>query len=111
MSNKQRITGHLNAFTTGTGRGTFDDVIEAAKQGRKDEALGILAFSATNMTSIEDWTMVGIATVTVEFFPREQIVAREVEGLREQLRQHRINAHAAEQALLDKISKLQAITA
>lgn len=104
-----RITGHLNVFTTGSYRGTFDDVLQAAASGDHDRAVKMLGFSTTDMSSCENWTMVGIATITVEFFPREQIVAREVESLREQLREHRIRAHAAEQALLDKISKLQAI--
>lgn len=107
----KRITGHLNAFTTGSYRGTFDDVLDAAQRGNNDNAVNMLSFSSTDMESASDWTMVGVATITVKFFPREQIVAREVESLREQLRQHRIKAHADEQALLDQISKLQAIAA
>lgn len=63
------------------------------------------------MSSVKDWTEVGVVSVTVEFFPREAIVSKQIEGLREQLRQHRINAERAEQAILSQISKLTAITA
>jgi len=87
----------------------FDHVANSIKDGKNDQALAALWFGNHDMSKAKDWHEVGVATITVDFFPREAIVSKQIEGLREQLRQHRINAEQAEQAILSQISKLLAI--
>jgi len=105
-----RVKGTVKAWTASNYQ-DFDYVAQAIKDGKSDQAFDALWFRNHDMSSVKDWTEVGIATITVEFFPREAIVSKQIEGLREQLRQHRINAEQAEQAILSQISKLTAITA
>ena len=105
---KTKVTGHLKAWTTNAWD-NYDRVQEHADKGENDEVVNLLSFSMCDMSHVTNWTEVGVATITVEFYPREQVVAKQIEGLSEQLRQHRIKAHEAEQAILSQISKLTAI--
>lgn len=56
------------------------------------------------------WIELGVATVTVDCYPRAAITAKQVDILREQLRQHRVEAEQAEQTILAQISNLLALT-
>ena len=105
--NSKKITGHTKAWVSS--RYGFDRMEQEIAAGRNDNAVNQLSFTNSDMSDCYGWVEVGVATVTVEFFPSDQIVAKQVEELREQLRQHRIRAHEAEQAILAQISKLQAI--
>lgn len=105
-----KVKGTVKAWTTSTWN-DFDHVMGLIKDGGNDEACHVLGYSNGDMSGTGNWTEVGIATITVEFFPREAIVSKQIEGLREQLRQHRVNAEQAEQAILSQISKLTAIAA
>lgn len=102
----QKITGHVKAWASvGWAAQRLNDHIKA---GEIDDATAVMTYTNLDMSD-NGYIEVGIATITVEFYPREQIVAKQVDGLREQLRQHRIKAHQAEQAILEQISKLQAL--
>jgi len=105
-----RVKGTVKAWTTSQ---WFDiaHIENLVKDDQGDDAAQKLSYTNSDMSDTADWVEVGIATITVEFFPREAIVSKQIEGLREQLRQHRINAEQAEQAILSQISKLTAITA
>lgn len=105
-----KVKGTAKAWTTSNWSG-FDHIETLIKNGRNDDAATGMAYSNNDMSHVKEWTEVGIATITVEFFPREAIVSKQIEGLREQLRQHRVNAELAERAILDQISNLTAITA
>lgn len=104
-----RVKGTVKVWTTG-GYADFDYVSDLIKNGDNDRACSILGYSNANMSGTS-WAEVGVATITVEFFHREAIVSKQIEGLREQLRQHRVNAEMAERAILDQISNLTAISA
>jgi hypothetical protein len=52
---------------------------------------------------------VGVATITVTLHPRDELVAKELEGLNTQLQKVRAENHMRENAILDRISKLQAL--
>lgn len=105
----QKFTGHVKAWTTSKWH-DFGVVQSTIAAGENDKAASELGYTNHDMSGSDDWVEVGIATITVEFFPADKIVAKQVEGLHEQLRQHRIRAHEAEQAILSQISKLQALT-
>lgn len=62
------------------------------------------------MSDMDDWVEVGTAEVTVTFYPRETTLAKELDGLNSQLQKVRAENHMRENAILDRISKLQAIT-
>lgn len=104
-----KIKGTVKAWQTSK-YSDFDAICNRAKNDA-DEAISMIAYSNSDMSIHSGWVEIGVATITVEFFHREAIVAKQVEGLREQLRQHRINAEQAEQAILSQISKLTAIAA
>jgi hypothetical protein len=50
-----------------------------------------------------------MATITVTLHPRDELVAKELEGLSTQLQKVRAENHMRENAILDRISKLQAL--
>jgi hypothetical protein len=48
-----------------------DAIERSASQGKHDEVCSALMYSTENMSHRPDWTEVGVATITVDFFPRE----------------------------------------
>jgi len=103
-----KVKGTVKAWVTQYGA-KLDQIESSIKDGNKDAAVSGLYYTNAPMQT-DGWFEVGVATITVEFFPREAIVSKQIEGLREQLRQHRVNAENAEQAILSQISNLMAIT-
>jgi hypothetical protein len=104
-----QATATIKAWTTSKWR-DIDYVQELINEGNTTEALAALCFSNNDMSDMEDWTEVGTAEVTVTFHPRDTVVAKELEGLKVQLERVRADNHMRENAILDRISKLQAIT-
>jgi hypothetical protein len=109
MSTPIKFTGTTKAWTTSTWH-NIDHVLETVKQEHLNEAADELSFTNNNMSHIEDWTEVGIAEITVTFYPRDTVVAKELDGLNTQLQKVRAENQQRENAILDRISKLQAIT-
>ena len=105
-----KVKGTARVWTTNQWN-CFNTIETLIKDGCNDRAVASMSYSDNDMSNVTGWSEVGIATITVEFFPREAIVSKQIEGLREQLRQHRVNAELAERAILDQISNLTAITA
>lgn len=56
------------------------------------------------------YPLIGTAEVTVTLHSNDEIVQRQITSLHAQLQDARAQAHLAEQAILEKISKLQALT-
>ena len=108
MSTPITFTGTTKAWTTSKWR-NIDHVLETVKQGDLKTAADELSFSNHDMSSAEDWAEVGVATITVTFHPREELVSKELEGLNAQLQKVRAENHMRENAILDRISKLQAL--
>lgn len=103
------FTATLKVWTTSQWR-NLDYVTDLIDQGNTDEAASALTYTTHDMSDCLDWTEVGTAKVTVTFFPRETVVAKELDGLKAQLEQVRAENHLRENVILDRISKLQAIT-
>jgi hypothetical protein len=99
----------LKAWTTS--RWQSPSQIESlVREGKAQEALGQLMYTNSDMSDHEDWTEIGVAEVSVTFHPREEIVAKELEGLQAQLEKVRADNHMRENAILERISNLQALT-
>jgi hypothetical protein len=86
-----------------------DDLLTALRAGKNDEAARLMHFSPADMTS-SGWTRVGDAHVTVELLPHDEQVAKAVASLRQMLEAERIESQRRQMAILDRISKLQALT-
>ena len=108
MNTPVKITGTSKAWTTSKWR-SIDDVQRLISEGKLDEAVNELSFSRSDMSDVEDWVEVGVAEITVTFFAREQVVAKELKGLNAQLEKVRAENHMRENLILDRISKLQAL--
>ena len=109
MSTPITFTGTTKVWTTSTWR-NIDHVLHMVKEGDFDEAASVMTYINHDMSDTEGWAEVGVATITVTFHPREELVAKELEGLNTQLQKVRAENQQRENAILDRISKLQAIT-
>lgn len=58
----------------------------------------------------KDYTLIGTAQIRIMFADPDTLVANEIAALQESLRKERIKAELAQKAILDRISKLQALT-
>lgn len=102
------FTGTCKVWTTSKWRG-IESILHSVAEGRLDEAVSELTYINHDMSSAEDWTEVGIAQITVTLHPRDVVVEKELAGLKQQLEKVRTDNHMRENAILDRISKLQAI--
>lgn len=101
-------TGTLRAYITSKWD-SIDDILDLVSKGKASQALSTMGFAAHDMTE-SGWNEVGIAEVTITFHPIETVAAKELEALKKQLEKVRAENHVRENAILDRISKLQAIT-
>jgi hypothetical protein len=108
MSSAKTITGTAKVWTTSKWRG-IDSIDHMIDKGENDEAISAMTYINHDMSSADEWVEVGLAQITVTFHPREELVAKELEGLKSQLEKVRADNHMRENAILDRISKLQAI--
>jgi hypothetical protein len=102
------FTGTAKVWTTSKWRG-IESILHSVAEGRLDEAVSEMTYINHDMSSAEDWTEVGIAQITVTLHPRDVVVEKELSGLKQQLEKVRAENHMRENAILDRISKLQAI--
>jgi hypothetical protein len=108
MSEPIKFTGTTKVWTTSQWR-NVDHILHLVKEGDLDEAVNTLNYINHDMSDTEGWVEVGVATITVTFHPREELVAKELEGLNTQLQKVRAENQQRENAILDRISKLQAL--
>jgi len=108
MSTPITFTGTTKVWTTSQWR-DIDHILHIIKKGNLDEAASALSYLNSDMSNAEEWVEVGVATITVTLHPREEVVAKEIEGLNTQLQKVRAENQQRENAILDRISKLQAI--
>jgi hypothetical protein len=62
------------------------------------------------MSKIAGWSLIGSAEVAVSFFPRDELVTQELKSLQAQLDHARAEWLTKQQEILERISKLQALT-
>jgi len=109
MSTPITFSGNVKVWTTSKWR-NIDYVLDALKQGKAEEVVGQLTYINHDMSDAEDWTEVGVAAITVTLHPKDDIVSKELQGLSAQLQKVRAENMMRENAILDRISKLTAIT-
>jgi hypothetical protein len=109
MSEPIKFTGTTKVWTTSQWR-NVDHILHLVKEGDFDEAASGMTYINHDMSCTEGWAEVGVATITVTFHNRDELVAKELDGLNTQLQKVRAENQQRENAILDRISKLQAIT-
>jgi len=72
--------------------------------------LPLLAQSTAEYWEKSGYTLIGTATVTIELHTEDQILASQLDALKAQLQTVRADNQQRENAILDQISKLQALT-
>jgi hypothetical protein len=85
------------------------DLIDAIERGDYRDAVQQICITTSDMKSL-GWTHVGDAEVTLHMLPRDEAVAKAVEGLQQKLAEEKAENHKRRQAILAQISKLQALT-
>ena len=108
MEHQIKITATLPAWLpsweTAT---TFLDLVKAGKHQR---ATSKLHFVVADMSlGNEPWARVGDAEITVTLAPKDDIVAAQVKALEAELQNARAEWMTKQQAILDRISRLQAL--
>ena len=109
MTTPIKFTGTTKAWTTSQWRG-IDTILHMVNKAELDDAASALTYINHDMSDSEGWAEVGIATITVELYPRDELVSKELEGLNAQLQKVRADNQQRENAILDRISKLLAVT-
>lgn len=106
--NPAKITATTKVWTTSK-YFNMEHVLELLKEGKTQSAVDCLNFTNSNMSDCEDWVEVGFAEVTVTLFSRDEVVSKELDSLNAQLQKVRAENQQRENAILDRISKLQAL--
>ena len=109
MTNPIKFTGVTKAWTSSQWRG-IDTILHMVNKAELDDAASALTYINHDMSGTEGWAEVGVATITVELYPRDELVSKELEGLNAQLQKVRADNQQRENAILDRISKLLAVT-
>ena len=68
-----------------------------------------LNFAGDHMLKYEDWVHVGTAHITVELLDVKNIKNKQLAALQAQLQQERADSQVRQNAILEQISKLQAL--
>lgn len=108
MSAPITFTGTVKAWTTSTWQG-IDTILHSVSKGKLDEAAAAMTYVNHDMSDTNGWAEVGVATVTVTLHPRAALIEKELQGLEIQLQRIRAENQLRENAILDRIGKLQAL--
>lgn len=108
MSTPVKITGTARVWTTSKWQ-NIDVINHQISEGKNNEAISAMGYTDHDMSDSAGWSEVGTAEITVTFFPIDAIVAKELDGLKTQLQKVRAENQERENAILDQISKLQAL--
>jgi hypothetical protein len=109
MSNPIKITATVPAWLTSSSS-RLEQLIETAKDDPAD-ALSRLGYSILEMdVGSYPWVRVGEAEITVTLMPLDTVVAGQVAVPKAELQQERAESMRKQNAILDRISKLSALT-
>lgn len=103
------ITTTLKVWTTSDY--SMRCLMDAVQAGDPNEAASSLFYTNSEMDKTSDpWTCVGEAEVRVQLYQRDQLVQSHLATLNAELEHARAEWLTKQQALLERISKLQALT-
>jgi hypothetical protein len=109
VNNPITITATLTAWVTYSG--AVPRLLNDVKDGRHQDAADRMSYTLSDMsTGSAPWTRVGEADVTVRLFSRDELVTSQLRTLQNELDHARAEWLTKQQALLEQISKLQALT-
>lgn len=109
MSTPTTFTGTVKVWTTCKWH-DIRYVTDCLAQGKTEDLVSELTYTNHDMSDCEYWAEVGVATITVTLHTLDVIASKELEALNAQLQKVRAENQERENAILDQISKLQAIT-
>lgn len=88
-----------------------NDLLDALKKKDDAQAIDALAFSNADMgIGSCPWARVGTATITVEITSTDEVIAAQVKALQSELDAERAAWLTKQSAILERISKLTALT-
>lgn len=96
-----------NAFTPSTY--AMRDFLAYMGQGDAEKAGKALSFTHADMRTCSDWVKVGTAHITVELLDAKEIQHEQLAALQAQLQKERADSQVRQNAILEQISKLQAL--
>lgn len=102
-----KIETTTNAFVTNDYQ--MRGLLDAIKEGNQDRAVEQLTYAPDHMIGYEGWIHVGTARITVELLPVEDMQSAQLAALKAELQKVRAENQQRENAILDAISKLQAL--
>lgn len=109
MNKPIQVTATLPAWLPAHER--MDDVLLLVKQGKLADALSRLHYSTSEMDKCRDpWLRCGEADIKLTLFAQNELVAEQLRLLNQELQRIRVESQLAQQVILERISKLQAIT-
>lgn len=102
-----KIEATINAFITTDYQ--VRNFFDALSEGEQDKAIDQLSYAGDHMIGYEGWVHVGTARVLVDVLPLEAIQMGQLDALKAELQKVRAENQQRENAILDAISKLQAL--
>jgi hypothetical protein len=102
------IAGSVDVWLTST----YDSLEKVLKTADRDapEALSMLGYAAHDMSGGNyPWTRIGTAEVKVTFIPLNEATAAQIATLQRELDEERAKWLTAQQKILERINKLQAL--
>lgn len=103
------FTGTTKAWISSPSYREISDVLELLKEGEPDKAIGYLAYSNHDM-STSGWVEVGTATITVNLCNNDTVTVKQIAAMHQELQNVRAENQMRENFILERISKLQALT-
>ena len=104
-----KFTGTIGAWIARSDDESFQDIVNMAKSGEETKAVGVMTYSPLDMSGC-GWTKVGTAIVTVEMFNESSVNSAQMTLLKAELKETRANNQQRENDIMDRISKLSALT-
>jgi predicted PhzF superfamily epimerase YddE/YHI9 len=88
---------------------SFQDITDITDGGEASKVIGALGYTNHDMTN-SGWIKVGAATITVELMNEGDVNSAQMASLKAELQQTRADNQVRENDILDRISKLGALT-
>lgn len=87
------------------------ELLDAVRNGKHEQAVSMVWFyGGANQKGFSGNARIGTATVTLEMAPEDEQIAQSVQMLQTKLEEERAKWLTTQQAILEQINKLQAIT-
>ena len=103
------FTGETKVWLSSPQWQSLDRVHYLLGEGKNKEAVDYLTITNSDM-STEGWAEVGTATMSVKLHSADAVLGNQIAALNQELQTCRANAQLRENEIMDKISKLQALT-